>query len=315
MRREVFVVCSVLLVTHLAASITFAQTRLAEAGQDLARQIASVARQGGKKKIAVLPFRGLDGQPNVLGAFVGEELVSQLFVVGGLDLVERSQLDRILTELKLDASGVVDPQTVKQVGRVAGVDAVVTGTVTELESFVAVNCRMVDTETGRVFAAAQTRITKDADLQKLLERAASSATPASETLIEPRSSGRYSGHGFEMEVTSCALRGGLVTCVLTITSVLGDREFGIGTDDSKAYDDRGGEHAIIYGGVTIANRRSDSVDLTTRLVGGLKTSATVTFGGVFSSTQRLTVIELSCWTWGDAADRFKATFRDVSVKR
>ena len=79
-------------------------------------------------------------------------------------------------ELKLGNSGALDPETAKQVGKLAGVDALVTGTITDLQSYVAINCRMIDVQTGAVFAAAQTRIVKDDDLRKIMGAAMPSTT-------------------------------------------------------------------------------------------------------------------------------------------
>lgn len=45
---------------------------------------------------------------------------------------------------------------------------IVTGTITDLQSYVAVNCRMIDTQTGRIFAAAEARIAKDDDVKKIM---------------------------------------------------------------------------------------------------------------------------------------------------
>jgi hypothetical protein len=53
-------------------------------------------------------------------------------------------------------------------GKITGVDAVVTGTIQDLIDRVAVNCRLIETETGNIFAAASEKITKDESISKLL---------------------------------------------------------------------------------------------------------------------------------------------------
>ena len=131
-------------------------------------QIATRVAKQQKRKIAVIPFRELGGQPTVFGTYLAEELVTQLVNTGNLDLVERTTLDKIFGEIKLNESGAIDPSTAKQVGRLAGADAIITGTITDLQSYVGVNCRMIDTETGRIFAAAEARIVKDDDVKKIM---------------------------------------------------------------------------------------------------------------------------------------------------
>jgi TolB-like protein len=147
---------------------TFAQKPLSEGITDLARQITTSASSQQKQRIAVLPFRELDGQPTVLGTYVAEELVTNLFQLGNFKIVERQLLDKVMGELKIQQSGAIDATTAKEIGRIAAVDAIVTGSITDFESFVAVHSRLIDTTTGEVFGAAQAKITKDEDLKKIM---------------------------------------------------------------------------------------------------------------------------------------------------
>ena len=155
-----------------------AQKTLGEGTRELAVQITASAAKQEKQRIAVLPFHELDGQPTVLGTYLAEELVTNLFQLGNFKIVERQLLDKVMGELKVEQSGAIDRDTAKEIGRIAAVDAIVTGSITDLESFVAVNCRLIDTTTGEVFGAAQTKITKDEDVNKIMRTA---LTPGSAT--------------------------------------------------------------------------------------------------------------------------------------
>lgn len=155
----------VLIVTANASS---AQKLFPEAVTDLTDQIAKRATKEQRTKIAVLPFRELGGQPTVFGTYIAEELVTGLTNAGGFDLVERTTLDKVMGELRLNESGSIDPDTAKSVGKLVGADAIVTGTVTDLESYVAINCRLINSQTGRIFAAAATKVVKDDDVKKIM---------------------------------------------------------------------------------------------------------------------------------------------------
>lgn len=181
----------------LAAAPALAQKMMTDGIKDLATQIAGSVAKEQKKKIAVLPFKELDGQTTVLGTYLAEELVTNLFNVGNVDIVERAMLDKLLGEQKLEQTGAIDPATAQKVGKIAGVDAIVTGSVTDFQSFIAVNCRVIDTTSGRIFAAAQVKIVKDDDVKKALSMtvggkapAPASAPPA--TPAKPKSSGKPS---------------------------------------------------------------------------------------------------------------------------
>src|SRR6202165_286286 len=163
--RAVLAALAILLALALPAT---AQKILAEGIKDLATQIAGKVTKEQKHKIAVLPFKELEGQPTVLGSFLAEELVTDLFENPRLSIVERTMLDKVVGELKLAQSGLIDPETAKRVGKIAGVDAIVTGTITDLSSYVALNARLIDGQSGHIFAAAQTRIVKDDDVRKIM---------------------------------------------------------------------------------------------------------------------------------------------------
>src|SRR2546421_3074158 len=161
------VVTGASLLVSLAVTSN-AQRVLSDGVKELSTQISSSVAQQQKRKIAVIPFRDLGGQASVLDTYLSEALITELVNSSSLDVVERTLLDRILSELKLGESGLVDPNTAKRVGQVAGVDAIVTGTITDLQSYVVVNCRLIDAGTGRIFAAAETRIVKDDDVKKMM---------------------------------------------------------------------------------------------------------------------------------------------------
>lgn len=188
--RRTCSLCAWVLMVGGYAKAAWPQKAFADGVGDLATQISSSVAQANKRKVAILPFRELDGRATVLGTFVSEELSTGLFKLGGLEIIERTMLDKVISELKLGQSELVDPSTAKRFGDLVGVDAIVTGTITDLQSFVAVNCRLIDVQTGRVFAAAGTRIVKDDDVRKIIGAETgptATAMPSRESLGLPSS--------------------------------------------------------------------------------------------------------------------------------
>jgi curli biogenesis system outer membrane secretion channel CsgG len=158
----------VIAILILTSPSLYAQKTLDNGVSELASQITSSATKSDKQRIAVLPFHELDGQATILGTYLAEELVTKLFQLGNFKIVERQLLDKVMGELRIQRSGAIDPATAKEIGRIAAVDAIVTGSITELGSHVAVNCRLIDTTTGEVFGAAQTKVAKDEDVTKIM---------------------------------------------------------------------------------------------------------------------------------------------------
>jgi formylglycine-generating enzyme required for sulfatase activity len=185
-----------------------AQRSVDDSVKELARQIAAQASPGQKRRVAVLPFRELHGQAtapsamegrtSALGNHVADVLLTYLVKAGGFDVVERRMLDQVMEEMKLGQTGAIDPDTEKRLGKLAGADAIVTGTFTDLRSFVELRCRMIDVETGIARWAATERIAKDADVLNMLgtpvQPAAKPMEPkAPEPKVVPTIPGREAG--------------------------------------------------------------------------------------------------------------------------
>jgi curli biogenesis system outer membrane secretion channel CsgG len=107
-----------------------------------------------------------------VGRAVSDMLITELVKDGTFKIIERSQLEKVLSEQKLSISGVVDPSDVAKLGKVLGVSAVIVGSVTQFgidrqtiglfgigikksTAKVAINARMIDTTSGEIFLAAE----------------------------------------------------------------------------------------------------------------------------------------------------------------
>ena len=73
-------------------------------------------------RVAVATFDGPSGD-------VAADLLTQDLLNHGADVVERQRLDSLLQEQNLAAQNILDPNTIKKVGQILGVDAIFVGTV------------------------------------------------------------------------------------------------------------------------------------------------------------------------------------------
>jgi hypothetical protein len=103
--------------------------------------------------------------------FLAEELITRLLQSGSFEVVERRLLDKVLEEQKMSTTGLLGASLVQKTGSILGVNAIATGTVTDLQSSVKVNARIISARTGTVSARAGETITKDADVSRLLSAA------------------------------------------------------------------------------------------------------------------------------------------------
>ena len=138
--------------------------------KDLSSQIYSLMAEGQKQKIAVIEFSDLDGRITDFGKFLSEELITRLFTSRKFDVIERQLLNKILAEHKLNVTGLIDESTAKELGKILGVDAICSGTITDLINSVKINARLISTETGTIFAVAAVPIQMDDVIRILLNK-------------------------------------------------------------------------------------------------------------------------------------------------
>ncbi|MGC9027720.1 MAG: CsgG/HfaB family protein [bacterium] len=134
----------------------------------LSSQIATKMTEQKKHTIAVIEFADLQGNVTNFGRFLSEELITKLFETGKFKVIERQLLDKVIAEQKLSLQGMVDPESAKKLGKILGVDAICSGTITDLGQSLEVNARLISTETGEIIAVASTKIFKDDSVLHLM---------------------------------------------------------------------------------------------------------------------------------------------------
>ena len=135
---------------------------------DLVSQIVLSLSQNQKTKIAIIEFSDIQGNVTNLGRYLAEELTTRLYRTGKFEVVERQLLNKVIKEQKLGMSGFIDDNTAVSLGQILGVDAIASGSITDLLTNVKVNARLISTESGKVFSVASVKIPKDETIRMLL---------------------------------------------------------------------------------------------------------------------------------------------------
>lgn len=127
-----------------------------------------------KTKIAVLDFalHGDRYETSDMGKIVAEWLITALVKEGRFNVIERRLLEKVLSEQKLGASGLVDEQYASRLGKVLGAKVVITGSLMKFQNVIEANARIIDVETGAVVAAEIARSTSAARLEDLVNQMA-----------------------------------------------------------------------------------------------------------------------------------------------
>lgn len=154
-------------------SLVVAQATLDQRVGELSQQISKEMTDNQKKTIAVIEFVDLKGNVTDFGRFLAEELITRLYQTKKFKVIERQLLNRVIAEQKLSLTSAVDPSSARQLGKLLGVDAICSGTISDLTKSFKVNGRLISTETGEIFAVASTEIAKDDSVAGLIGTAAS----------------------------------------------------------------------------------------------------------------------------------------------
>lgn len=159
----------IMMLITIFSSCTQVQTRNLNNGmEDLSAQIVRDMVSQKKAKIAVIEFSDLEGKRSNIGKFTSEELTAKLFKSGKFHVVERSMMQKIFTEQEFSVSGMVDEKSARKIGKILGVDAICSGTITDLGKTVKINARLISTETGSLFSVASAEIEKDHKVENLM---------------------------------------------------------------------------------------------------------------------------------------------------
>jgi TolB-like protein len=150
----------------------------------------------------VLDFPDHQGNTSELGRLLAEDLSVALVNSGkGFAVMDRENMKFLLKEHELTASGLVDPNKIKELGKFAQVDAIVLGNVTVLSEVLSVTVKVVSVETTQVLAATKVSLTRTKDLNLML---APGGTPV--TAVTPQEKptpARRLGKDFDAPKATC----------------------------------------------------------------------------------------------------------------
>jgi len=238
-------------------------------GQELKQvspTLAAKIAESGRKRVAVVDFTDLQGNVTELGRFLAEELSGALVNdARGFRVIDRAHLKSILQEHKLAATGLIDPATARQLGKIAGVDTLVTGTITSaFGDTVRVMVKALDVSTAEIIGQATADIPKTEWIQRLLGQGVAtglSAPGGSREGPSPQPPGEPKSAAMSVEenellfvVKSCGRSGETLKCSGTVMNKGRTRQ-GFAFVEVKFVDSLGSEYpAFRISGITYIPR-------------------------------------------------------------
>lgn len=125
----------------------------------LAKKLEKGLESQTNKKVAVLNFPYHDGGLSSGSSIVQERLTTFLVEGGKIEVIERNLLKKVLEEMKMETTGIIDDKTTQQLGKILGVGAIVSGTLNDIkDNKTEINARVIQTETGKILSAGQIKV-------------------------------------------------------------------------------------------------------------------------------------------------------------
>lgn len=275
------------------------------AAEGIARTLALEMREHGKTTVAISSFRELaTGQATPVGAFLAEELVTQLTKVGtDLTVIERSRTDAIFDEQQLGLDGLREPGRLDAFVKVLEVEALVVGTITtlpELGGKSRINARLIAVPTGEILAS-------DSDFVPLKDVKVDPHPPGLPRPIERVS--RDSWKTLDFEALGCNRRDRDLLCEILVTNNDHDLEVYFYASNSFVYDERGSRYEPKQ--VKVANIASNR-HVQILLVSEVPTRITLSYEGLPPSGVKQVKLLTLRFQAGNTAT---ISLRDVSVTR
>ncbi len=189
---------------------------------------------GPKRRIGIVDFENKTayGQGR-LGGAAADVLITELAKTGKFIVVEREKVNKLLEEQKLAATGAVDPDTAAKMGKLLGLNAIVTGAISNFGvsttgadyliaqrkkqvAQVTIDVRVVDAETGQVLYADSGKGESQSSKAQVL--------------------GMGTQGGYEETLEGEALRASISQLALNITSQVNKKEWSCRVADAQGGD-------------------------------------------------------------------------------
>jgi len=125
-------------------------------------------------RIAVFNFEDTNvaAEKEKYGEAIAGMLMTELINGKVFQVIERSEIDRMMSEMAFQVSGAVDVNTAKRIGEILGVDILVFGTVAKFGQLVESDIRLIDTQSGRALLADHASSESGIEMRTMVENLA-----------------------------------------------------------------------------------------------------------------------------------------------
>lgn len=304
----------------------------------MSEAVAEKIAESGKKTIAVVDFTDLQGNVTELGRFIAEEFsIALLGKSKDFKIVDRTHLKSLIKEHKLSETGLIDPKAARKLGEIAGVDALITGTITPFGENIRISAKVLDVSTAMLIAAKNGNIPKTGAITELINRSinvaqgaigtqktgstSSMSSSSAKALLEKAQAKVSAGtiqtvtkNGLAFELKSCKRNGKTITFDMIITN--NDKDKGLAIyrhyyqNRTNIFDSLSNEY--IAKQVILADKSTTHSYAKHLMLKGLPTKAQLIFEEVATNAEFIAMLQLRC----EASNKkFYVQFRNIPIAK
>lgn len=159
----------IILFFFLYPMIGIAQRNYEKQIREISNELSKKIIGTGKKRIAVVDFTDNEGIRTKLGKFIAEEFntylpeLSKDFVI-----IDRSHVNLLIEENQMLKKGLTEPTNAIKLGRLAGIDALIYGTVSPFGNGIKINTKILDLQKGTIIDSSVGNISRTSEIIKLM---------------------------------------------------------------------------------------------------------------------------------------------------
>jgi curli biogenesis system outer membrane secretion channel CsgG len=280
----------------------------------LAKQFSiEVSNKMQGQNIAVADFVDDQDNPSPLGRYLAEEFSYTLVnAATNFKVIDRTQLRTLLKEAGLGDKGMLDPNTVKTLGKLEGISAVVYGKLTPVGNVVRVFIKVVVLETQVNEIIVRGSLTKTPTIGSLLNEADSKKADIEAKTKTDQSTAasakQFVHQHISLTLKQCRYKNGYLDCEFEVISIGKNDNFSVQTSDTQLT--LANEKSYRASSLSIGSSAS-SILVNASLQANVPAILTVRFSGVPTDTNLVEQLVLNCKSY--SAFSFKAYFNNISI--
>jgi TolB-like protein len=147
-----FFICGIVLLIN--RNLKAENSEKDEVFKKMAEKLSTVASDLKKKTVAVYGFEMIGRKDDNYAKYATEKLTHELVEAGRLLIVERSKINKVLSEQQLSMTGVVDADMAAKIGKILSVEGVIIGSITVSTNEVELIARVVQSESAVILKSA-----------------------------------------------------------------------------------------------------------------------------------------------------------------